>query len=153
MLKNGDESIGLLRVWSRSLGWKSRLRAYRHWAGRDAKRRLGVEVVRWYECGQSTGGRFDCFLQINEYGRPHAEQYEAAVYAIRFRLCTGWHRFRLFGDQEKLKREADRLADWLDWKWFGSIDGRRQFRQTHPECTGYSWAKLRRDGPPLELHR
>ena len=66
-----------------------------------------------------TGGRNDLFLQINESPPGQTATYAAAVYAIRYRIFTGWHKFRLSDSDDDLRREMARLAAWLAWEWFG----------------------------------
>jgi len=64
------------------------------------------------------------------------------VYAVRFRLYTGWHAFA-FGSKNELDREAERLDGVLHRKWFATLEGRRQFRCRHPECAGFNWGTVR----------
>ncbi len=142
-----------LKQWVKILGWRSPVCAYQLLIGDDAPQNLQGLTLRWYECGAALGKRIDCYLQINEYPIGQAKQYAAAVFAIRYRLCTGWHQFQLFRDPKGIEREANRLKPWLDGTWFDTIQGRRQFRETHPECAGYSRARLNRDGPPYEPHQ
>jgi hypothetical protein len=84
----------------------------------------------------------------NQYPQSQTNTFEAAVYAIRFRICTGWHKFRLPQDEVQARRGAERLSPWLQSRWFNDLVGRRIFREAPPECAGYTWARLRRDGPP-----
>ena len=143
-----DKSQSQLEKWTRLLGWRWRLRMYRHVIANDAPRELCGKVITWYEAGKSTGGRADCFLQINEAPQGQAMSYAASVYAIRYRICTGWHEFRLYSTDEALRQEAERLGGWLHWQWFASLERRRTFRKSHPKCVGYSWRKIANEGPP-----
>jgi hypothetical protein len=144
---NAEKPRAQLEKWIRLLGWRTHLRMYRHVIDDDASSHLRREVITWYETGPATGGRDHFCLQINEAPQGQMATYEASVYAIRYRICTGWHRFRLYWTDEKLKREAKRLGEWLHRQWFASLEGRRRFRQAHPECAGYTWTKIRNEGP------
>jgi hypothetical protein len=93
-------------------------------------------IITWYECGECEGSRTDCFLQFNESPVGQTVTYEGAVYAVRFRLFTGWHSFTLVDDKQGMQSEADRVGEWLKREWFNSPSRRRDFRARHPECVG-----------------
>jgi hypothetical protein len=138
-----------LQQLTRLLGWQSRLRLYQHQINEEERpSKLQTNVITWYETGISTGDRSACFLQINESPQGQTTTYSGAVYAIRYRICTGWHDFRLPSNDSDLRREAARLWRWLAYDWFSSVEKRRAFRQAHPECAGYTWRRIRTDGPP-----
>ena len=58
-----------------------------------------------------------------------AETYAVAVYAYRYGICTGWHRFRLGDDSE-----IALLGPWLRRRQFRDRRSRRDFQLRHPEC-------------------
>ncbi len=97
------------------------------------------QTIVWYECGMHSS----VWLQINESPSP-----QACVFAIRYRICTGWHRITLSNRNNNLKRESSRLHDWLSRSWFTTSRARQKFRRIHPECAGYSWRKIRSAGYP-----
>lgn len=98
-------------------------------------------VITWYESGS-----FDTLLfQVNT-----APVFHAAVFATRYRLCSGWHEFELSSNISELKGEAIRLGNWLSCDCFATLEGRRRFRKLHPECAGITVAKLRLHGPPYD---
>jgi hypothetical protein len=106
-----------------------------------------TEIV-WYESGEIGDNRTDCFLQVDELGcTKNLVLCSAAVYAPRFRICTGWHPVQLDA-AGTITEEVDRLRNWLDYRNFSSYSNRRLFRQMHPEAVGYSWKFIRRFGPP-----
>jgi hypothetical protein len=142
----GDKPFIALQKFARLLGW-SPLRVYQHTITDDPTTTYSY-VVTWYESGDSGNPRTDCFLQFNESPIGQTTKYQGAVYAIRYRLCTGWHDFTLHRNERRLVAEAARLERWLSREWFNSYEGRTQFRQLHPECTGFSWKKIREVGPP-----
>lgn len=148
-----DKPRAQLEKWIRLLGWRCRLRMYQHVVENDAPPTLRGKVITWYEAGKANCGRTDCFLQINEHPLGQVISYNACVYAVRYRICTGWHEFRLYSTDEGLRREAERLRKWLDWKWFSSLDGRRTFRKSHPECVGYGWKRIADEGPSVARAR
>jgi hypothetical protein len=144
MRLNAEKPLGRLQEVVRLLGWRSCLRLCQHRVTeQDAPPDLRGNVITWYEVGIANGNRSDCFLQINESPQGQTITYTGAVYAIRYRICTGWHKFRLLSDDDELKREATRLATWLAWDWFASIEKRRAFRQAYPECVGHGWRTIR----------
>jgi hypothetical protein len=81
-------------------------------------------VVTWYS---TSDPKF--FLQINEHPIGQAETYAVAVYAYRYGICTGWHRFRLGDDSE-----IALLGPWLRRRQFKDRRSRRDFQLRHPEC-------------------
>jgi hypothetical protein len=91
------------------------------------------------------------FLQINECPIGQTTTYTAAVYAIRYRIYTGWHSLKLPCDVHCVDREADRLDSWLHARWFESLVSRRQFRTLHPECSAWSWKRIGQESPPYEV--
>jgi hypothetical protein len=102
-----------------------------------------ARTIVWYVSGVNQGGRSDLFLQINESPIGAVQTYEAAVYAPRFRLFTGWRKFRLTDDLQHDASEVDRLHSLLHRDWYDSLAARRKFRARHPECAGYSWKHIR----------
>lgn len=127
-----------LRRLARLLGWDNLRRREHIPEGTTATHQLAPISV-WYESDPSETG---VWLQINEN-----PTWCATVYAVRYRICTGFHRFVL-KDKRQIEREAKRLATFLSREWFDSIESRRVFRRLHPECAGYTWDRLQRHGPP-----
>lgn len=146
---DAEKPVARLRRFVRLLGWQAPLRMYQHQIGADASpRNLRGRVIRWYETGVSKGGKLDCFLMIHEAPQGQTLTYVGAVYAIRYRICTGWHGFRLFAADAELETEATRLAPWLAHEWFATLEKRRVFRQIHPECVGFTWRRIANEGVP-----
>jgi hypothetical protein len=134
-----------LRRLAELLGWK-RLRRYRHDFG---DKPLGsIRIITHYESGGKPMFLSDCFLQINECPIGRKDQYLACVYALPYRLCSGWHFFRLPRGRAATKECVAKLATWLARSHFASLDGRRAYRAAHPETTGYTQQFLRRNGEP-----
>ena len=111
-----SKPLAALRAVAASLGWH----------GLELWQRVFDDglVVTWY----STSDR-KFFLQINEHPIGQVETYAAAVYADRYGICTGWHRFRL-GDGATTAA----LASWLRRPQFKDRRWRREFQLQHPEC-------------------
>ena len=129
-----------LRRFASMLGWSS-LKKYRH-VIRDSSAGVPLgTVITWYESGDFNRVLF----QVNMTPSLHA-----AVFATRFRVCTGWHKFRLSSKATDLRKEAERLRDWFAHDRFVTAEGRRKFRKQHPECAGYTVKRLRTAGPPYE---
>jgi hypothetical protein len=129
-----------LRCFTRALGWNG-LRKFT----RETSTAPGV--LTWYEAGDANGGRTHCALQINEHPIGSQESFSVAVYAARYRLCSGWHAFNCV-DAGQAKQEALRLSAWIAHEWFSTPHRRRAYRLAHPECVGYSWERLRVSEPP-----
>ena len=143
MPTNPKKPVDQLQRLTRLLGWRFRLQLHQHRIHEnDGASGHRGKILTWYEAGVATGGRQDCFLQINESPQGQTVTYTGAVYAIRYRICSGWHEFRLFSSDDDLQREAARLAPWLAWDWFATIEKRRAYRLAHPECAGKSWRTI-----------
>ena len=125
------------------LGWFN-LKAEEHVVAVDVRGAHKGQRVRWYYCGSYD----DIVLHVNENPIWHA-----AVYAVRYRIHTGWHRFYPYRSTVRLRKEAKRLKEFLYADWFFTIEQRRAFRLRHPECTGYTWRRLRLEGPPYDCTR
>ena len=135
-MKNASKYLPFLNEFARCLGW-SELRRFEHIV--QSRDKDDGKLIVWYESGNFN----DLLFQINEQPR-----FCAAVYAIRFRICAGWHEFRGPSNSREMKNEATRLESWLHRRWFETIEGRRAFRKRHPECSNFT---LRTDGPPYVL--
>lgn len=139
-----DKPIAALQSFARRLGWQ-RLKCFQHVLEEQN------ELITWYESEQANGLRGDPFLQINECPIGQAMTYTVAVYAIRYRICTGWHSMKLGLDAHSLDCEAKRLHSWFHRRWFETLTNRRHYRKAHPECTGWSWKRIRSDRLPYEV--
>ena len=131
-------TLQALRQWAAWLGWPD-LVVHHQEVPSGEQSRHSVETMCWYTCGSYD----DVILQINEN-----PSWQAAVYAIRYRICTGWHSFEFTAQKTRLRDEAKRLESLLHRRWFVTLDGRRAFRTRYPEYTGYTWRRLRESGPP-----
>lgn len=130
----------------RYLGWSKPRRFEEKLSFRECK---DVEYrIVWYESGETGENRTDCFLQVNDLGCYESVVYcSAAIYAPRFKICTGFWPARL-DIAEGSREEALRLRNWLHRSSFVSYSARRAFRQMHPEAEGYSLSAIRTYGPP-----
>ena len=113
-----------------SLGWPE-LRSLQH------ELRDGA-LVRWFE----SGCRDHIRLQINHHPHGQNQTFNAIVFALRFRLCSGWHQFQLPSHPPHLTEEVERVRTWLDFSWYATDGKRREFRKLHPECAGMTWSRL-----------
>jgi hypothetical protein len=130
-----DSESSELRALAETLGW-SGLHRLTHDDSEIAA------TVCWYEAGDIE----ELLLQINV--KPcHC----AAVYAIPYGLCTGWHAIRGLGSPPCIGDEAARLDAWLHRRWFATAEGREAFQQQHPECVGYDQARIARGDLPYRL--
>jgi hypothetical protein len=90
------------------------------------------------------------FLQINESPSGNTKDFVGAVYALEYKLCTGWRRFAFPDTNATLRDAVARTNDWLNRKWFTDDELRLQFSKQHPECTGFDWKRIRECPPPHE---
>lgn len=139
-----DKPVAALRTFARKLGWPS-LRSCQHTIEACDTYPDGL-LLTWYESGLAKGLRSDLFLHMNESPIGQTSSYEVAVFAIRFRLFSGWHAMRLADGQLHDDAEVERLDPWVHRRWFHTLPSRRQFREMHPECVGYSWKRFRDRG-------
>ena len=132
-----------LARFAATLGWPA-LRLLQHrWLDGDAP-----VLTTWYESGESGGFRSDYFFQINEAPAGQELSYVGAIYAMRYRICSGWHPLTLYATAEERAVEALRVDAWLHRRWFETLAMRREFRRLHPECADYTWLRIRKQGPP-----
>src|SRR5437868_3978157 len=124
-MKADGQTFKLLMEFSERLGWP-RLRECSHCLPAEVATKLALKKVVWYEVGADN----DCFLQINKFGG-----WQAAVYAIKYRIYSGRHHFRLRRSADGMQEEAERRSDWLARDWFSTTRKRAEYRALHPECT------------------
>lgn len=142
---NDAERERLIRVFVHDLGWP-KPRRFVKLLGFDKPKSQEMSTV-WYESGEIGNNRTDSFLQVSELGNERNTLLcSAAIYAPRFRVCTGWHSVQL--NASSPKEESKRLAIWLHRSNIVSYRSRRAFRRMHPEIIGYSWKTIRDFGPP-----
>lgn len=91
------------------------------------------------------------YVQVNLEGAAHPLLAMVGVYAMRYRICSGWHGVLLHESPDELMAEADAAASWVAREHFDSAAARKAYRAAHPECDGWSWTRLRAEGgPPYE---
>lgn len=134
------ESASMLSDFAEALGWDG-LRSFSKIFNDTG------QVVVWHEAGDANYSRTHCALQINHYPLRSVDTFSAAVYGIRYRICSGWHAFAC-RDSCEARLEAQRLHPWLHREWFQSAERRRAYRLAHRECVGYTWKRLRDFGEP-----
>lgn len=116
-----------LQRFASRLGWP-RLRTYK-------KPWDDGTCTKWYEAGvlnhsHRDFGLFGLVIQPCPQGQEST--YAAIIFAMRFRICSGWYAFERAGILE----EATRLEPCLAKKWFSTLDQRRQYRKMYPQCSG-----------------
>ena len=132
------DTLEKLNCLFNSLGWpaiKEERRILEPRPERDEPRR---EIV-WYE-GHSKHG-----LTIIINRQPC---WNCAVYALRYRLFSGWHEFALGRTSTQLLMEASRLESTVAHEWFATAQGRCEYRKNHPLSAGFTWEKVRALRPP-----
>ncbi|MFO0898912.1 MAG: hypothetical protein U0836_15920 [Pirellulales bacterium] len=140
MSRPSPQLIAAAEAFADYLGWP-RLELCEHQIPADVQARIGgPPAVWWFEATWIPG----VWLQLNQH------PVSAAVYAVRFRLVSGWYPLELASPDEA-RREAETLHSRLACEWFTTPAGRKQLRARHPECKGYRWARLREEGPPYRI--
>lgn len=119
------------------LGWP-RPKRFSLTLPRSERRQPLVEKIFWYE----SGDRDSYVLQVNTYPK-----WYAAVFAIRFRIFTGWHKIPKLPAMRFPKSQLDLAIELFHASHFASVTGRRQYRIDHPESMGFTWTKIRALGP------
>lgn len=107
-----------------------------------------LEIVHYFTIGEMDE---PLYVQVNLHGEAHPLLAMTCVYAMRYRLCSGWHGVLLHESPAELLAEADGAACWLAREHFTSAAARKAYRAAHPECRGWSWRRIREEaGPPYE---
>ncbi len=96
-------------------------------------------VLEWYEAKKPQGVSFQINVQ---------PVFGVAVYALRYRLVSGWHPFHLSTVEDHILAEAWRLDQYVGWEWFSTKARRAQFRKRFPECKGWTAKRVKRDFAP-----
>jgi hypothetical protein len=121
------------------LGW-TRPRRLSFTLPRSEVRRSSSRKIVWYESGE----RDYYVLQVNTTPR-----WFAAVFAIRYRIFTGWHKIPQFPVIRFPTSRLELMSELFHVSHFATVTGRRQFRVHHPEAGGFSWTKIRTLGPAI----
>lgn len=124
---------GRLALLARELGWPP-LRMRSHRLPRHVSRSRQPAEIVWHESTHPLG----ITLQINEGPAPCA-----CVIAVKYRLFTGWHELGDMATRRSVLALAKRLRPWLHVSCFRTAHQRALYRKRHPECAGFTWAKLR----------
>lgn len=127
----------LLNQFSQLLGWGD-LTRFTHVIPFPLTQPQKSRLIVWYEAGDC---ELDCILQVNL--RPT----RAAIYALRYGICTGWHEFRCTSPQT-VWMEARRLRPILGAACLETPQSRRDYRIRYPRFCGYTWERIRREGEP-----
>lgn len=90
----------------------------------------------------------DIYVQINSQSEQHPHLFAVNVYAMRFRICSGWHGFMLAASSDHQQAEVPKVWQWAANEHFRCQASRRMYRRDHPECAGYSWRRIQMEGPP-----
>lgn len=128
-----------IRRFIRLLGWP-RPTYGRHVVRGSLEPKQDGMILRWYDSGNYDYALLEINLQPN---------VRACVFAIRYRLCTGWYEISPLISDHCLQNEVQRLDEYLAYKWFSSNKNRHRYRLLHPECSGWTWKRLRSESPPF----
>lgn len=132
--KQGSQLAGRIIDLYHSLNWPTPLVECSELSGVAKSNRSCIYYI--------AGSLDDIAMQVNV-----APYYSACVYALRYRLFSGWRRFDPYSSKQVWKYEIERLKGWLGRDFFSDAVGRRLYRSRHPECSNYSWTRIRKEGP------
>ena len=124
-----------------ALGWESKLANYR--TPNMLHDRSKPSLTRYHFSIHEMDALI--YVQINPQTNLHPRLFAISLFAIRFRLCTGWQGFML---DRNFKEELRKLRPWAHASNFLTQNGRRKFRRMHPECNGYNWKRIVESGAP-----
>lgn len=103
--------------------------------------------------GLHDGSGNDLFLQFNQvYCSDLLDNsicIAAAVYALRFNVCSGWFPFVL--NNTNFFPLMSSSLDYLHLRNFTSSHAAQTYCTLFPECGGYSWEKVRSLGVPYSV--
>jgi hypothetical protein len=128
-----------LNKWALMLGWPPIVKHVEFFDG--------ITVV-FYTSGECTSDRKHFALHVNQQSCGYGV-YTASVYAIRYRMCSGWYQVRLSTRVAAINKEASRLHDVLAREWFDAYGMRRKYRNRHPHSTNWSWKRLGNEPQPF----
>ena len=137
-----DEAQRRLDTFMALLGWPATTRY-----------RLPAEIAHdldSLEAAYFTIGEMEqpLYLQVNPQLGAHPLLFGVSIYALQYRICSGWHGVLLRELPTELEAEALMAEPWLARHHFESPASRRAYREAHPECAGYNWRRIREEGPP-----
>ena len=122
------------------LGWPQP-RFFQHSLEGDAAERYGNQVVQWAE-SRIDGG---VFLQINHHPvRPN--EYSLCVYAMRYRICSGWRYLSLDTSKRQRTRVFRQLRPFYDLRHFEDAPLRSAYRSEFPDSQGWTWKRIQQEG-------
>lgn len=128
----------------RRLGWpKSELCRFPEECESGGALALALALRHYFSIGEMD---HPLYVQVNLQGDAHPLLAMVGVYAMRYRICSGWHGVLLRESPDELMAEADAAASWVAREHFDSAAARQSYRTAHPECGGWSWKRLRDEG-------
>ena len=121
---NERDTVAIAR-WGQNLGWldiKLRKHPYKG------------DFIYWFEAGSLDS----VFFEIN-----FLPVVQAAVYAIPYRICTGWHEIprEIFETVFDRNSSEQKKFSFLERKCYSSKEERRLLILKYPEFYGFQWAK------------
>ena len=137
-----DEAQRRLNTPLALLGWPA---TTRNWLPAEIAHDLTSLEAAYFTIGEMEQ---PLYLQANPQFSAHPLLLGVSIYAMRYRLCSGWHGVLLRESPTDLEAEAMLAESWLARRHFESPASRRAYREAHPECAGYNWRRIRREGPP-----
>lgn len=88
------------------------------------------------------------YLQVNPLTFQHPRLFGICVYAMQYGLCSGWHGLVVDPSESFMLKQVERLRPWVHRSNFDSAAARLAYREAHPECDGWSWARIQRNAGP-----
>ena len=136
-----NEAFTKLRRLCMELGWNAPLVTHRTPSESPDQRQ--PSLMRYFYTMYEMDSPI--YLQINPQTDLHPRLFAISIFALRYRICTGWHGFIM---DRNVKREITRMSQWAHASLFATGQSRRAFRESNPECCGYTWKSVRDSGVP-----
>ncbi len=134
----------------------TQLRRILHWLGWEGLQMERAPVEKQSESAHPlmeyffTIGEMDSqlYLQVNPLPLQHSRLYGICVYAMGYRLCSGWHGIIPTCTDDAMRIQLDHVRSWIARDNFTSLNARREYRFKHPECKDWSWLRIQNNGGP-----
>lgn len=130
----------LVKDLAAMLGWPEP-EFFRYTLPPKIAREHGKKTFEWAECHARLGLK----LQINCMPRSNVK-YTLCVYALRFRICSGWRGVKLHADPRRRQAEIDRILPYYEFANFTDANRRKAYRLRYPYVRGYTAARISAEG-------
>lgn len=125
-----------LAAFAATLGWQRLIQHSHTFKDRSAGEQFGRTVFRWQARGSRGLFFHACCAPIGQF-----RVFNVAVYALAFRMHSGFHRVRV--DGRGVAPPIAALTPHLAYQAFATAAGRLAYRQAFPDRCSATWRRLR----------